>query len=59
MYLLFYSPSPHPLQYQLPVEGVGPETHIHKITNVPVLGLALKHMYIKLPMYLFFIWRLD
>jgi hypothetical protein len=25
------------LQYQLPLEGVGPETHVvHKITNVPV-----------------------
>ncbi len=41
MYLLFYSPSPHPLQYQWPMEGVGPETHIHKITNVPVFYMAL------------------
>jgi hypothetical protein len=27
-------PLPHALQYQW--EGVGPETHVHKITNVPV-----------------------
>jgi hypothetical protein len=32
---------PHPLQYQWPLEGVGPETHVHKITNVPVFYIAL------------------
>ncbi len=32
---------PHPLQYQWPLEGVGPETHVHKITNVPVFNMVL------------------
>jgi hypothetical protein len=32
-----------PLQYHWPLEGMGPETHVHKITNVTV----------------FYIWRLD
>jgi hypothetical protein len=31
-----FPPPPHPLQYHWPLEGVGPETHVHKITNVPV-----------------------
>jgi hypothetical protein len=29
-------PPPHPLLYQWSLEGVGPETRVHKITNVPV-----------------------
>ncbi len=29
-------PPPHPLQYQWPLGPVGPETHLHKITNVLV-----------------------
>jgi hypothetical protein len=32
---------PHTLQYQWPLEGVGPETHVHKITNLPVLNMVL------------------
>ncbi len=32
---------PHPLQYQWPLGPVGPETHVHKITNVPVFYMAL------------------
>jgi hypothetical protein len=36
-------PPPPPLPYHWPLEGVGPETHVHKITNISV----------------FFIWRLD
>ncbi len=44
-----------------PLDGVGPENHIklttysteYRIQNTP----AAKLMYIKLPMYLFFIWR--
>ncbi len=31
----------HPLQYQWPLEGVGPGTHVHKITNLPVLHMVL------------------
>ncbi len=46
-----------------PLEGVGPENHIklatcsteYRIQNTP----EAKLMNIKLPMYLFFIWRLD
>ncbi len=68
--LIRSSPPPpytHTLQYQCPLEGVGSETHVHKITNVgfppphplqyqwSLEGWALKLMYIKLPMYLFFL----
>jgi hypothetical protein len=35
--------TPPPLQYQWPLEVVGPETHVHKITNEPPL---------------FFLWRM-
>jgi hypothetical protein len=35
------SPPPHPLLYQWPLGPVGPETHLHKITNVPVFYMAL------------------
>ncbi len=46
-----------------PLDGVGPENHIkltkysteYRIQNTP----AAKLMYIKLTIYLFFIWRLD
>jgi hypothetical protein len=27
-------PPPQPLQLKWPLEGVGPETHVHKVTNV-------------------------
>jgi hypothetical protein len=29
------------LQYQWPLEGLGPETHEHKITIIPVFYMAL------------------
>ncbi len=35
------STPPHPLQYHWSFEGVGPETHVHKITNIPVFYMAL------------------
>jgi hypothetical protein len=36
-------PPPRPIQYHWPLEEVGPETYVHKITNLLV----------------FFIWRLE
>ncbi len=35
------APPPHPLQYQWTLGPDGPETHLHKITNVPVFYMAL------------------
>jgi hypothetical protein len=46
-----------------PLEGVGPENHIKLATCTTEYRIqntaAAKLMYIKLPMYLFFIWRFD
>ncbi len=40
--LPMWAPPPHPLQYQWSLEGVGPETRVHKITNVPVFLYTCK-----------------